>query len=49
MTTPVRIALGLALGALLASLPFLHYRAAGRHDHALPAHPHGGDHAPHTH
>ena len=49
MTTPVRIALGVAMGALLASLPFLHYRAAGRHNHAPSAHLPGGDHAPHTH
>jgi hypothetical protein len=44
VTTAARIALGLALGALLASLPFLHYRAAGGHDHEP-----GGDHAHHTH
>jgi len=49
MTTPVRIALGIALGALLAGLPLLHYGAAGPHNHAPSAHPPGGDHAPHTH
>jgi len=37
MRTAVRVVLGLALGALLASLPFLHYRAAG------------GSHAHHAH
>jgi hypothetical protein len=49
VTTGARIALGIALGALLASLPFLHYRAAGRHDHGPATHPSGGDHAHHTH
>ncbi len=37
MTTVARVALGLALGALLASLPYLHYRATG------------GSHAHHAH
>jgi hypothetical protein len=45
MSAPVRVALGLVVGALLATLPFLHFRyGADRHD-AAP----GGSHASHAH
>jgi hypothetical protein len=44
MSAPVRVALGLVVGALLATLPFLHFRHGARHD-AAP----GGSNASHAH
>jgi hypothetical protein len=44
-----RIALGIMLGLLLATLPFVHYRLGGAHagaDHAVDT---GGAHAYHAH
>lgn len=45
MTRLLRVALGLALGALLGTLPVLHYRSCAALDGAAP----GGSHATHTH
>ncbi len=44
MNDLVRIALGIVLGALLATLPFLHYGVGGGGHHAR-----GDHHAHHTH
>jgi hypothetical protein len=44
MSAVLSVALGLVLGALLATLPFLHYRHGAAHD-AAP----GGPHASHGH
>jgi hypothetical protein len=45
MTRTLRIALGIGLGVLLGTLPFLHYRScAGDHEPGA-----GGLHATHTH
>jgi hypothetical protein len=49
MNGAARIALGLALGALLGSLPFLHYRFGATHAHAPAAAPKEIPHATHTH
>jgi hypothetical protein len=47
-TSPIaRILLGIALGLVLGSLPLLHARSGGGHDHAAASH--GHSHAPHTH
>lgn len=49
MTTAVRIALGVALGALLGVLPFLHYRYGAGHEHAPSAASKEIHHASHAH
>jgi hypothetical protein len=50
MSRTVRIALGLALGALLATLPFLHFRGSAAHDRPpAPGDRTGGSHAHHAH
>ncbi len=49
MNGTARILLGLALGALLASLPFLHFRYGAGHTHAPDDTTKESDHAPHPH
>lgn len=52
MTAAARIALGIGLGLLLATLPFIHYwhyRLGGAHLGADPAVDTGGSHAHRTH
>jgi hypothetical protein len=49
MNGVARILLGLALGALLASLPFLHFRYGARHAHGPDAARKESDHASHSH
>ena len=44
MSTLLRVALGLVLGLLLGTLPFLHFRHGAGHHDAAP----GGSHATHT-
>jgi hypothetical protein len=46
MRTVARIAFGILLGLILATLPFVHYRLAGAHDDGADT---GGSHAHHTH
>ncbi len=48
MTAAARIALGIILGLLLATLPFVHYRLGGAHARADPAVDTGGSHAHRT-
>ena len=45
MRSAARIALGILLGLILATLPFVHYRF-GADDHGADT---GGSHAHHTH
>ena len=52
MSAALRIALGIVLGLLLATLPFIHYwhyRLGGAHVGAHSAVDTGGSHASHTH
>ena len=52
MSAAIRIALGIMLGLLLATLPFIHYwhyRPGGAHVGADPAVDTGGSHAHHAH
>lgn len=49
MTAVARIVLGLALGALLGMLPFLHYRYGAGHSHGPTADTTELHHAAHTH
>ena len=49
MNAAVRIALGLALGVLLGSLPFLHYRFGATHAHAPSTDSKEIRHATHAH
>jgi len=46
MRAVARIALGILLGLILATLPFVHYRVGGAHDDGADT---GGSHAHHTH
>ncbi len=49
MSAAVRIGLGLALGAVLGALPFLHYRYGASHAHAPSATSKEIRHASHAH
>ena len=52
MSAAIRIAFGIMLGLLLATLPFIHYwhyRLGGAPSGAQAAVDTGGLHAPHTH
>jgi len=46
MRAVARIALGILLGLILATLPFVHYRFGGAHDDGADT---GGSHARHPH
>jgi hypothetical protein len=46
MRAVARIAFGILLGLILATLPIVHYRLAGAHDDGADT---GGSHAYHTH
>ena len=47
MRAAARIAFGILLGLILATLPFVHYRLAGAHNDGASST--GGSHAHHTH
>jgi hypothetical protein len=49
MRTAARIVLGLALGAVLGALPFVHYRYGASHAHAPSAASEEIRHASHAH